>query len=102
MACSLFYIGRAFNFADLFGDGGRSQEESNESASNSSQRSKETICAGFRCPDGTCADTPIDCSCPEGKRKCYTNDWYVCIPSNEECPSGTRGNPSEKHKSSEL
>jgi len=82
----------SFNFADLFGDGESGSRDKDPNSDKSEETFKKTICPFFQCSDGTCVADPIDCLCPEGMRKCYLGDWYICVPGNESCPTGTCSN----------
>ena len=75
-------------FGDLFGGGGQRSSQGHQNHSQSSD-SNET-CLKFECPvTGECVDSPLECKCPSGRRKCFVGDWYICAPGNEACPVGT-------------
>lgn len=75
-------IAQCFSFEDLFGGNSKEDAEDNNMKSDSSSE-----CPDFKCPDGgACVKPPMDCPCWEGYKKCYTNDWYVCVSQSEECP----------------
>ena len=52
------------------------------------QDSKKPVninCEWYTCSDNSCAQTPLDCPCPNSKIKCQTKDWFYCISGHQKC-----------------
>ncbi|KAJ1505768.1 hypothetical protein HMI54_005659 [Coelomomyces lativittatus] len=69
---------------DPFGHFFHSKEQPSADEDSSENNSE---CKEYTCGSGACVATPDQCPCPENEKKCMLQDWYLCIPSDQECPS---------------